>query len=549
MLKVIPLGGAGEIGKNMLVLETENDIIVIDAGLMFPEEEMLGIDLVLPDFSYLIKNRRKVRAVFLTHGHEDHTGALPYFLKEINVPVYGTRLTLGLAKGKLDEHRLLSKVTLREIDPSQKIRVGPFKVSFMRVSHSVPDGVGLAIETPVGLVVHSGDFKLDQTPVDGRLTEIDKFVELGKRGPLLLLSDSTNAEERGYTPTERSVGGALDHVFKIAKQKVVVACFSSHIHRIQQILNAAFENGRKVAVSGRSIRESMRIASDLGYLHIPDNLLIGLHQTNSYPLNKITILATGSQGEPMSALTRLASHDHKHITLVPGDSVIISATPVPGNEKSVSRTIDQLFKVGAKVYYEEESGVHVSGHASQEELRMMLNVVQPKYFIPIHGEYRHLKHHADLAESIGIPPENIFIPENGTILRFTAKKGQVGGTVSAGAMFVDGLGVGDIGDVVLRDRLHLSQDGVFIVVVAINKQNCQVLAGPDVISRGFVYPQDVEGLIDEAKEQVKKALEICAEEGIVDESILKIHIRDSLSRYLYGKTKRRPMVMPVIVEV
>lgn len=549
MLKVIPLGGAGEVGKNMLVLETESDIIVIDAGLMFPEEEMLGIDLVLPDFSYLIKNRRKVRAVFLTHGHEDHTGALPYLLREINVPVYGTKLTLGLAQEKLDEHKLLPKVTLREIDPSKKVSVGPFKLSFMRVSHSVPDGVGLAIETPVGLIVHSGDFKLDQTPVDGRLTEIDKFVEFGKRGVLLFLSDSTNAEEPGYTPTEKTVGGALDRVFKTAKQRVVVACFSSHIHRIQQILNTASENGRKVAVSGRSIRESMRIASDLGYLHVPDNLLIGLHETNGYPLDKITILSTGSQGEPMSALTRLASQDHKHIRLVPGDTVIISAAPVPGNEKSVSRTIDQLFKAGAKVCYEEESRVHVSGHASQEELRIMLNVVRPKYFVPIHGEYRHLKHHAELAESVGVSAENIFIPENGTVLKFTAKKGQIGGTVSAGAMFVDGLGVGDIGDVVLRDRMRLSQDGVFIVVVAINKQNCEILAGPDVVSRGFIYPQEVEGLIEEAKEQVKMALDICAEEGIIDESILKIHIRDSLSRYLREKTKRRPMVMPIIVEV
>lgn len=549
MLRIIPLGGAGEVGKNMIVVEDEKSIIVIDAGLMFPEEEMLGIDLVLPDFSYLIKNRRKVRAIFLTHGHEDHTGALPYVLKEINIPVYGTRLTLGLAKEKLDEHRLLPHVTLHEIDPSQTVSIDSFKLSFMRVSHSVPDGVGIAIETPVGLVVHSGDFKLDQTPIDGRLTELDKFVDLGKRGVLAFMSDSTNAEVPGYTPTERTVGRALDAVFKGATQRIVIACFSSHIHRIQQILNAAYENRRKVAISGRSIRDSVSIASELGYLHIPPQTIVGLHEISEHPPNRIVILATGSQGEPMSALARLASHDHKHVTLVPGDTVIISAAPVPGNEKSVSRTIDQLFKVGARVYYEEESGVHVSGHAAQEELRLMLNMVRPRYFIPIHGEYRQLMHHAGLAENVGIPSENILVAENGDVLKFTERKGEKDGKVSAGAMFVDGLGVGDIGDVVLRDRRRLSKDGVFIVVAAINRQNSDIVTGPDVISRGFVYPQEMEELIEQSKERVREALDLCAEEGIIDEALLKAHIRDSLSRFLYEKTRRRPMVMPILVEV
>lgn len=549
MLKIIPLGGLGEVGKNMLVLETESDIIVIDAGLMFPEEEMLGVDLVLPDFSYLIKNRRKVRAVFLSHGHEDHTGALPYFLKEINVPVYGTRLSLGLARGKLSEHRMLDHVTLKEVDPDRSVRVGSFKVSFIRVCHSVPDGVGMAIETPVGLVIHTGDFKLDQTPVDGRATELDKFVSWGRKGVMVLLSDSTNAEEAGYTPSEREVGKALDQVFKLSPQKIVVASFSSHIHRIQQVINAAAANGRRVAVSGRSMRESVRVASELGYLKIPPHVMIGLGETNKYQPEEVVILATGSQGEPMSALTRLAAHDHKHITLMPGDSVILSAAPVPGNEKSVSRTIDLLYKAGAKVYYKPEAPVHVSGHASQEELKIILNVVRPKYFVPVHGEYRHLAHHALLAESVGVPPRNILIAENGAVLKFTAKKGVIDGTVSAGAMFVDGLGIGDLSDVVLRDRSRLATDGVFIVVAAINRQTCEILDGPDVISRGFVYPQEVETLVEEAKEQVRVALEICQEEGIVDEYILKTHIRDTLGRFLYAKTRRRPMVMPVLVEV
>lgn len=549
MLRIILLGGGGEIGKSMIVVEDERSIIVIDAGLMFPDEDMPGIDLVLPDFSYLIKNRRKVKAIFLTHGHEDHTGALPYVLKEINVPVYGTRLTLGLAKQKLDEHRLLPHVTLHEIDPSKSVTVDSFKLSFMRVNHSVPDGVGIAIETPQGLVVHSGDFKLDQTPMDGKLTELDKFVALGQRGVLVFLSDSTNAEIPGYTPTERTVGRALDSVFKIAKQRIVVACFSSHIHRIQQIINVAYENRRKVAISGRSIRDSVSIASELGYLHIPPQTMIGLHEISEYPPNKIVILATGSQGEPMSTLARLASHDHKHITLIPGDTVILSATPVPGNEKSVSRTIDQLFKIGARVYYEEESGVHVSGHAAQEELTLMLNLVHPKYFIPIHGEYRQLMHHAGLAENIGIPADNILIAENGDVLKFSNGKGEKHGKVSAGAMFVDGLGVGDIGDVVLRDRRRLSKDGVFIVVAAINRQNSEILAGPDVISRGFIYPQEIEGLIEESKVRVREALDLCAEEGIVDDALLKSHIRDSLRRYLYEKTRRRPMVMTVLIEL
>ncbi len=549
MLKIIPLGGFGEVGKNMLIIEYENDLIIIDAGLMFPDDEMLGIDLVLPDFSYVLRNKRKVRGVFLTHGHEDHTGALPYLLKQINTPVYGTRLTLGLAKDKLAEHRMLDDVNLVEINTESVIDAGPFNVSFIHVSHSVPDGVGLAIDTPEGTIVLSGDFKLDTTPVDGWMTELNKFVKLGDRGVLLYMGDSTNAESPGGTKTEKSVGEALDRVFKDALQRVVVCCFSSHIHRIQQVLDMAYKNDRKVAIAGRSMRNNVQIATELGYLNIPGNTIIGLHEVNDYPPYEIVIIATGSQGEPMSALARLASHDHKHIKLVPGDTVVLSATPVPGNEKSVARTIDQLFRIGTRVFYEEGSGVHVSGHASREELRLMLSLVKPKYFIPMHGEYRHLKHHTDLASSMGIPKENIFIVENGNVVTFKQGKAQPGRNVSAGAMFVDGLGIGDIGDVVLRDRMRLSRDGVFIVVVGINRQTGQIISGPDIVSRGFVYPKETKDLIEEAKTDVIATLEQCASDSIIDESVLKMHIRDSLSRYLFKSTRRRPMVMPVIMEV
>jgi len=549
VLKFVPLGGLGEVGKNMMVLETDNDIIVVDAGLMFPEDELLGIDLILPDFSYVIKNKRKVRALFLTHGHEDHTGSLAYFLKQVNVPVYGTPMTLGLARNKLKEHKMEGSAKLKEIDPSRSVRVGDFKVSFIRVSHSVPDGVGLAIETPEGLVIHSGDFKLDQTPVDGRMTEMDKFVAYGKKGVLAYLADSTNAESDGYTKSETTIGPALDTAVKKAKQLVVIACFSSHIHRIQQAIDVAHANGRKVAVAGRSMKGSVEIASLLGYLTVPPRTMIGMHEVNNYPPSEVAVLATGSQGEPMAALARMASHDLKHIELVPGDTVIISASPVPGNEKSVSRTIDNLFKVGVNVVYQKSDGVHVSGHAAQEELRLMLSIIRPRYFIPIHGEYRMLKRHADHAESVGIPRENIFIVENGDVVKFKKGKGKLDGSVSAGAMFVDGLGIGDIGDVVLRDRMRLSRDGVFIVVVGISQKTCEIVAGPDVFSRGFVYPKDNGELIDLAKDSVRETLETCVADEIVDEGLLKIHVRDGLGKFLYKATKRRPMVLPIIIEM
>lgn len=548
-LKIIPLGGLGEVGKNMLVVEYGQEMLVIDAGLMFPEEEMLGIDLVLPDFSYLKKNSQRIRAIILTHGHEDHVGALPYVLKAINVPVYGTRLTLGLVKAKLEEHHLLGSVRLKEIQPDRDLRLGSFHLRFIRVCHSVPDGVGLVIETPLGVVVHSGDFKLDQTPIDGKMTEFTKFAALGEKNVLVLLSDSTNAESPGYTLPERFVGGTLLEIFKRAKQRIIITSFASHIHRIQQIMDVASKTNRKVAICGRSMVANVEIAGNLGYLKIPEGIIISPQQISSYSPNKVVVLSTGTQGEPLSALTRMASHDHKWVQILAGDTVIIAATPVPGNETSVYRTINKLFKCGAEVHYESISGVHVSGHAAQEELKLMLSWVKPKYFIPIHGEQRHLRHHAVLAEELGIPRQNIFVIENGDIVEFDRQGARVKGRVQAGVVFVDGLGVGDIGDIVLRDRYQLSQDGVFIVVVTINQQTGEILAGPDIISRGFVYMKESGALIDEARDLVQSSLEKSAQEEITDWAILKSHVRNVLSKFLYEKTRRRPMIMPIIVEV
>lgn len=548
-LKIIPLGGLGEVGKNMLVVEYGQEIVVIDAGLMFPEEEMLGIDLVLPDFSYLKKNCQRIRAIILTHGHEDHVGALPYVLKAINVPVYGTRLTLGLVKAKLEEHHLLGSVRLKEIQPDRDLRLGSFHLRFIRVCHSVPDGVGLVIETPLGVVVHSGDFKLDQTPIDGKMTEFTKFAALGEKNVLVLLSDSTNAESPGYTLPERFVGGTLLEIFKRAEQRIIITSFASHIHRIQQIMDVASKTNRKVAICGRSMVANVEIAGNLGYLKIPEGIIISPQQISSYSPNKVVVLSTGTQGEPLSALTRMASHDHKWVQILAGDTVIIAATPVPGNETSVYRTINKLFKCGAEVHYESISGVHVSGHAAQEELKLMLSWVKPKYFIPIHGEQRHLRHHAALGEELGIPRQNIFVIENGDIVEFDRQGARVKGRVQAGVVFVDGLGVGDIGDIVLRDRYQLSQDGVFIVVVTINQQTGEILAGPDIISRGFVYMKESGALIDEARDLVQSSLEKSAQEEITDWAILKSHVRNVLSKFLYEKTRRRPMIMPIIVEV
>ena len=548
-LSLIPLGGLGEIGKNMMVVKYGENILVIDSGLMFPEEEMLGIDIVIPDITYLLENREIVRGIVLTHGHEDHIGALPYVLRQINVPVYGTKLTLGLLQGKLKENNVSGGVTLHTVKPRDTVDIGPFKVEFIKVSHSIPDAVAIAIHTPVGIVVHTGDFKFDQTPVDGQITDFQKFAELGQTGTLVLLSDSTNAERPGYTLSEKLVGNTFDETFRTASGRIIIATFASNVHRLQQAMATAYKCDRKVAIAGRSMVNVVGIATDLGYMDFPKELFIELDEINRIPANQLAILTTGSQGEPMSALTRMAMSDHRQVDILPGDTVIISATPIPGNEKLVARTIDHLFKQGADVIYESFSGTHVSGHPSQEELKMMLNLVKPKYFVPIHGEYRHLIKHAKLAVEVGVPRENVFVAENGNVLEFRKNTARLNGRVTAGRVLVDGLGVGDVGNIVLRDRKQLSQDGILIVVVTINRESGTVVAGPDIVSRGFVYVRESEELIDEAKDKVKLALKKCEEKGITEWASIKSNVRDAVSKYLYEKTRRRPMILPIIMEV
>jgi len=548
-LSLIPLGGLGEIGKNMMAVRFDKEIMVIDAGLAFPEDELLGIDIVIPDFSFLVENKEMIKGIVLTHGHEDHIGALSYVLKEINVPVYGTKLTLGIVQEKLKENNI-GRTKLVTIRPNEKIKLGKnFQVEFFKVSHSIPDAVGLVIHTPVGIILHAGDFKFDQTPVDGEVTDFASIAEYGKKGVLVLLSDSTNVERPGYTLSERAVGESFDEIFRNAKGRIIIATFASNVHRIQQVINAASKYNRKVAIVGRSMVNVATIAQETGYLTIPENVLLSIDEIFSYPSDRITILTTGSQGEPMSALTRIAMSDHRRVKIVPGDTVIISAYPIPGNEKLVAKTINQLFYLGAEVIHESMSGIHVSGHASQEELKLLINLVQPKFFMPVHGEYRHLVKHAKLAAQLGIPKENIFVAENGQVLEFNAKKGCINGKVNSGRILVDGLGVGDVGNIVLRDRKQLSQDGIFIVVVTIDKEANLVVAGPDVISRGFVYVRESEELMEEAREKVKIVLDNCFEKGITDWSSIKAQIRDVLGKYLYERTKRRPMIMPIIIEV
>jgi len=547
-LNIIPLGGLGEIGKNMTVFKYGDDIIVVDAGLAFPEDDMLGIDLVIPDISYLTENKDKIRAIFLTHGHEDHIGALPYVLKKLDLPVYGTALTLGILQGRLKQNGVSSS-QLKTIQPGDVIRAGAFKLEFIRINHSIPDAISIAIHTPIGTVIHTGDFKFDQTPVDGQVTQFSKFAQLGDKGVLMLLADSTNVERPGYTLSEKIVGKTFDEEFRYAQNRIIIATFSSNVHRIQQVVEAAVKYNRKVAVIGRSMVNVVNIAIELGYLNIPEGTLIEVNETNNYPPSQVVIMTTGSQGEPMSALTRMAMSDHKQIGIVPGDTVIISATPIPGNEKGVSRTIDHLFKLGAEVIYEKSSGIHVSGHASQEEIKLMHNLVRPKFFMPVHGEYRMLVKHAKLAQSLGMPKENVVIGENGSVIELTSDSICINGKVTAGKVLVDGLGVGDVGNIVLRDRRQLSQDGILIVVVTIDKQDCSVVSGPDIVSRGFVYVREADDLMENAKEKVQIALNRCQENGVSEWSAIKSAVRDSLSRYLYEKTRRRPMILPVIMEI
>ena len=547
-VQIIPLGGLGEIGKNMTVFRYGDDMILIDAGLMFPEDDMLGIDLVIPDITYLIENQDKLKAIFLTHGHEDHIGALPYVMKQIDCPVYGTALTLGILQGRLKENGVSSE-NLRTIKPGDKVTAGAFKLDFIRVNHSIPDAIAIAINTPIGTIIHTGDFKIDHTPVDGQVTEFNKFAEYGDRGVLALLADSTNAERPGFTPSEKMVGKTFDDEFRYAKNRIIVATFSSNVHRIQQVIDAALKYDRKVAVIGRSMVNVVNIAKELGYLKAPEGEIIDIDETNNYTPDKIVIITTGSQGEPMSALTRMAMNDHKKVDIMPGDTVIISATPIPGNEKLVSRTIDHLYKLGADVIYEKSNGVHVSGHASQEEIKLVHNLVRPKFFIPVHGEFRHLIKHANLAQSLGMPKENIVIAENGSVIELSKTGIGINGKVQAGKVLVDGLGVGDVGNIVLRDRRQLSQYGIMIVVVTIDKENCHVVSGPDIVSRGFVYVREAEDLMDEARDKVQQALEKCEENGVSEWSAIKSTVRDSLGRFLYERTRRRPMILPIIMEI
>ena len=547
-IKIIPLGGLSEIGRNMTAFEYKDEILIIDCGLSFPEDDMLGIDIVIPDITYLIKNKERIKGIVLTHGHEDHIGALPYVLKKLDVPVYGTRLTLGLIEIKLKEHKL-DKVHLQRVEPGQTIKLGEFNVEFIRTSHSIPDSCAIAIHTSLGIIFHTGDFKIDFTPIDGQLTDLHRIAELGREGILVMMADSTNVERPGSTMSESSVGETFESILRNTKQRVIVATFASNVHRIQQVLNAAHKYDRKVVVSGRSMINVTTVASELGALDIEEGLIIDVNEMDRYEDHEILILTTGSQGESMAALSRMASSEHKKLDIQDGDLVVFSASPIPGNEKSVTRVINQLFEKGAEVIYESLAEVHVSGHACQEELKLMHILAMPKYFIPVHGEFRHLTQHSKLAQSLGMPKENIFIGQNGTVFEFGEDYGKISGNVQAGRVLVDGLGVGDVGNIVLRDRKHLAEDGLMIVVVTITKEDGKVVAGPDIISRGFVYVRESEDLMEEAREIVRCVLDDCEQQNIREWSPLKSSIRDSLREFLYQKTKRRPMILPIIMEV
>lgn len=547
-LRIVPLGGLGEIGKNMMALEYRDDIIVIDAGLMFPKEDMLGIDLVVPDISYLLERRDKIRGIIVTHGHEDHTGALPYLLPQLGVPVYSTRLTHGLISVKLKEHRVLTKAKLKVIQPGQTITLGKFRIEFLHVCHSIPDSTGLIIHTPLGIVVHSGDFKLDHTPVEGTPTDLARLAQLGAQGVLLLFSDSTYVEIPGYTPSERSVGETLDRIIAQAPGRVIIATFASLISRIQQVIDAAAKHQRQVFILGRSMVDSVRMASELGYLVAPPDVLGRLDGLRKLAHDRIVLLTTGSQGEPTSALVRIANRDHPRAHIIPGDTVIVSATPIPGNESLVSRTVDNLFRQGAQVFYDKLEKVHVHGHGSQEELKMMLSLVKPKFFVPIHGEYRHLTLHAQLAQSLGMPQSNTFVIEDGDILDLTPEGGRVVGRVSSGNVYVDGLGVGDIGSVVLRDRRLLSRDGIVVVIMAIDKRRGKIVGRPDIVSRGFIETGETEDLLEQIRDLVVKTLDHGSDHPI-EWSFINVKVKETLGRFLYQQTKRRPMILPMAVEV
>ena len=547
-LQIIPLGGLGEIGKNTTAIRYNNQILLIDAGLAFPDDDMLGVDLVIPDYTYLIENKDLILGILITHGHEDHIGGLPFLLRHLNVPIYGTRLAIGLIQYKLTEAKL-GQVITHVIQPRDTIKLGSFTVDFINVSHSIPGAVGLAIHSPLGTIVHTGDFKMDHTPVSGEVLDIHKFSELGDQGVLCLMSDSTNVERPGFTKSEQFVGKNIDKAFADAEGRVIFASFASNVNRLQQAISSAFKYHRKVATVGRSMINVVSIAAELGYLDVPEDTLIDVDEAMHLPGNQVCILTTGSQGEPMAALTRMANHSHRQISIYPGDTVILSASPIPGNEKAVSRNIDQLFKLGAKVIYESISGMHVSGHASQEELKLMLTMVKPKYFIPVHGEYRMLVKHAELAEQVGIPRENTFVAEIGNVIEFTRDGAKLADNVIAGRVFIDGLGVGDIGTSVMKDRTLLSQDGILIIILTVNSLTRTVLAGPDVVTRGFVYVRESNLMLDEVKAITRQTIARSLQNGIHETAILQNRVRDVVSRHLYDKTKRRPMIIPIFQEV
>ncbi len=548
-LKIIPLGGLHEIGKNLTVFEYGKDIFIVDCGIAFPTDDMLGVDVVLPDITYLERNSSRIKGIVITHGHEDHIGGIPYFLKKINVPIYATKFTMGLINNKLEEHNLLREAKLTIVKPRDVIELGCFKIECIKTTHSISDALAFAITTPVGLVVHTGDFKIDYTPIDSETIDFARFAELGKQGVLLLMSDSTNVERHGYTMSERNVGLEFDKIFVNCNKRIIVTTFASNVHRMQQIINSAVKYGRKIAPVGRSMLNVINVAKELGYIDLPEGSIIDIDKIGLYNSEQLVIITTGSQGEPMAALSRMAAAEHRKVTITPDDLVIFSSSPIPGNEKSIGRVIDELQKLGAEVIYNQLADVHVSGHACQEELKLMLTLTKPKYFMPIHGEYRFLKQHGKLAELIGIKSDNIFIMANGKTLEITNKSAKIGQQVPSGIIFVDGLGVGDVGNIVIRDRQMLSENGVIIVTFCLDSRSSKLIGGPDIVTRGFVYVREAEDLMEGIKEFVKLELEKIENSGVKEWSAIKVQIRDALSNYIYKKTKRNPMILPIITEV
>ena len=548
-LKIIALGGLDEIGKNITIFEYEDEIVLVDCGLEFPDDDMLGVDIVIPDVTYLVRNKNKIKGLFITHGHEDHIGAIPYVLKQVNMPIYATRLTAKLIEHKLEEHRLLRTTKLNIVEQGQIINAGKMSVEFIRSSHSIPDACMLAIHTPAGVVVHTGDFKVDYTPIDGQIIDFARLAELGSKGVLALLADSTNSERKGFTLSEKSIGPVFDSLFEGCKKRIVVATFASNVHRVQQIVNSAVKFGRKIAVSGRSMINMINSARELNYIDAPDNLFIDIDNIKNYTDEQLVIMTTGSQGETMSALTRMANGEHRKVNLTGNDLVIISATPIPGNEKSVSKVINQLMKIGCEVVYSSLADVHVSGHACQEEQKLILSLVKPKYFLPVHGEFRQLMAHRDTAIEMGIDKNNIFITSNGRVLEVNENEAKFTTSVPSGKVMVDGLGVGDVGSVVLRDRQHLSQDGLIVIVMSMDGQTGEIVSGPDVISRGFVYVRESENLMDDVKSFIKEEIDSMVEKHIRDWSTIKSTLKDDVRDFIFNMTKRNPMILPIIMEV